>query len=156
GIARISSNPLLTLLGTVHVEIFRNVPLILQGLFWYAVLTHLPPPRQSIALWDAIYLSSRGIYLPFIALSHGTFLIIVAIALLAGLAIYWAPRLGARSPNTQRNVFWGIVLAAVAAGVLVIVGTRDPGVGLVTTPHLVGLRFEGGLRLTPEFSALFI
>ncbi|MBI3517550.1 MAG: ABC transporter permease subunit [Proteobacteria bacterium] len=153
GIARVGRNPLLSLLGTVHVEIFRNVPLILQGLFWYAVLTHLPPPRQAIALWDAIYLSSRGIYVPFVALSHGTFLAVVATILIAAAAIYLAPRVPRVRFRTTRR---GVVIAAVAISLAVIVGNHDPQVGLFTTPRLLGLRFEGGLRLTPEFAALFI
>jgi general L-amino acid transport system permease protein len=157
GIARVGRNPLLNLLGMVHVEIFRSVPLILQGLFWYAILTHLPPPRQSMVLWDSIYLSSRGIYFPFVAMSHRTFLAVVSTAFIAASAIHLAPRLpSVSSPKTRRSVVRGILIAAVAIGIAVIVGNHDPKVGLFTKPRLLGLRFEGGLRLTPEFSALFI
>src|SRR5206468_10335286 len=87
GIARVGRNPLLNLLGTVYVEIFRNVPLILQGLFWYALLTHLPPPREAFSLWGLFYFSSRGIYAPFVALPHQTLIWLGSTMLAAIVAI---------------------------------------------------------------------
>ena len=50
GLMRVSSNLILNVLGTVFVETFRNVPLILQVIFWYAILTHMPSPRAAIDL----------------------------------------------------------------------------------------------------------
>ncbi len=47
GLARTSSNELARLLGRTYVDIFRNIPLILQVFFWYAVITHLPSPRAA-------------------------------------------------------------------------------------------------------------
>jgi len=65
GVARLSTNWLVARLATVYVETFRNVPLLLQIFFWYfAVLSAMPPPRQSHALLDAIFLNNRGLYLP--------------------------------------------------------------------------------------------
>jgi len=61
---RTSENAALNLIGTVYVESYRNIPMILQDFFWYAVLTHLPTPQQAYTFFDAIYISSRGIYLP--------------------------------------------------------------------------------------------
>ena len=43
----------------------RNLPLLFQILFWYlAVLAALPNPRQSISLFDSIFLSNRGLVVP--------------------------------------------------------------------------------------------
>lgn len=155
GIARVGKNPLLSFLGTIYVEVFRNVPLILQGLFWYAIFTHLPPPRQSITFWDSIYLSSRGIYIPFVTISHGTFLAVVSTLLLAAAAIYLNKRIAAREPRAGRSTKY-ILLAAVVISAALIIANHDPKLGLFTTPKLSGLRFEGGLRVMPEFSALFV
>ena len=47
GLARTSSNALANLLGRFYVDVFRNIPLILQVFFWYAVITHLPAPRRA-------------------------------------------------------------------------------------------------------------
>lgn len=158
GMARVGQNPLLSFLGTVYVEIFRNVPLILQGLFWYAVLTHLPPPRQAIRLGEWLFLSNRGFYAPFLALPSQ------ALALLAGLVVVATgvllaamqmPSLGDNKRHRQR-VRWGILLLALGAGVGIVAAYYDPALGLLSFPHRQGLRFEGGIRMTPEFSALFI
>ena len=52
GLARLSSNWLVARLATVYIEVIRNIPLLLQILFWYfAVLQALPQPRDSIAFW---------------------------------------------------------------------------------------------------------
>ncbi|MCC6470664.1 MAG: ABC transporter permease subunit [Alphaproteobacteria bacterium] len=158
GMARVGQNPLLSFLGTVYVEVFRNIPLILQGLFWYAVLTHLPPPRQAFTLGGWFYLSSRGVYAPFLALPTSGLLTlggIVVGAVLAAVVALQIPTVQA-ARSLRRRVLSGILLAAVAAVVAVIALNYDARVGLISVPQLQGLRFNGGMRLMPEFSALVV
>ncbi|TJX20598.1 MAG: ABC transporter permease, partial [Mesorhizobium sp.] len=62
GLARTSSNELARLLGRTYVDVFRNIPLILQVFFWYAIITHLPTPRAAHEAWGML-LTSRGLYL---------------------------------------------------------------------------------------------
>ena len=65
GVARLSSNWLVNKTAMVYVEIFRNVPLLLQIMFWYfGVLSNLPSPRKAVSLGDAVFLSNRGIVVP--------------------------------------------------------------------------------------------
>ncbi len=65
GIARRASNQLVAGAATAYVETLRNVPLLLQLFFWYfSVLRALPGPRQAVGLWDAVFLSNRGLYVP--------------------------------------------------------------------------------------------
>ena len=65
GIARLSSNWLVARLAALYIEIFRNLPLLLQVFFWYfAVLRSLPLPRNSLHIGDWLFLNIRGIYLP--------------------------------------------------------------------------------------------
>ncbi len=65
GVARLSSNWLIAKLATVYIEIFRNIPLLLQIFFWYfAVLAGLPSPRNSMSLGAGIEFNIRGLYLP--------------------------------------------------------------------------------------------
>ncbi|MCC7048222.1 MAG: ABC transporter permease subunit [Alphaproteobacteria bacterium] len=158
GMARVGQNPLLGFLGTVYVEIFRNVPLILQGLFWYAILTHLPPPRQAFTLGGWFYLSSRGVYAPFLALPTSGFLMlggIVVGAVAAAVAAIQIPALQT-ARALRRRVLWGILLLALAAAGGVVALNYDARAGLISFPQLQGLRFNGGMRLMPEFSALVI
>ena len=60
GLARTSSNELAQLLGRTYVDIFRNIPLILQVFFWYALITHLPTPRAAHEAFGML-LTSRGL-----------------------------------------------------------------------------------------------
>ena len=68
GVLRLSSNKLVSLLAQTYVEIFRNVALVIQIIFWYnvAMLTWLPRITEEASIFDAVYLSNRGIVLPFI------------------------------------------------------------------------------------------
>ena len=65
GVARLSNNWLIAKIATVYVETLRNIPLLLQILFWYnAVLATLPHSRDSLAVGDSLFLNKRGLYLP--------------------------------------------------------------------------------------------
>jgi general L-amino acid transport system permease protein len=65
GVARLSHNWLVSRLAAVYIEVFRNVPLLLQIFFWYfAVLRALPHPRDSFTLGQVVFLNLRGLYLP--------------------------------------------------------------------------------------------
>lgn len=150
GLARISSNLILNVIGTVFVETFRNVPLILQIIFWYAILTHLPPPRTAIELAGLGFLTNRGLMLPALALSATDLLLLAAGAVAAVLA---ARRFAGRAPLLA----WGGAGAGIAALLLALLLTgREPGAPLVSIPALQGLRFVGGATVKPEFAALLI
>lgn len=150
GLMRVSSNLILNILGTVFVETFRNVPLILQVIFWYAILTHLPSPRGAIDLAGVGFLSNRGLMLPAPAWS-GTDLLLIALAV--AFAIFAARRFGQERPLMNR-VLAPLTIVALAVA-LVFLG-HDPELPLVSLPELQGLRFVGGVTMKPEFAALFI
>jgi His/Glu/Gln/Arg/opine family amino acid ABC transporter permease subunit len=149
GLARISSNFTLNLAGTVYVEVFRNVPLILQVVFWYTLLTHLPVPREAIALGGFGFLSNRGLVLPAPEPS-GLGLLILAAGVVA--AVFGVRRLSARIGRWKARIG-----AAMGAGLLltaVLLTGYDPGGPLLSSPELRGLRFVGGFTIKPEFAAL--
>ncbi len=153
GLVRISSNLVLNIIGTTYVEIFRNVPLILQAFFWYAVLTHLPSPRRAIALADFGFLSNRGLMLPSFDMSAVDVLLLL---IGAGAAIYGAQR--ARLAHSRgAGLAWPVAAIAFAAlfTVLLLTG-RTPDAPLLSFPELRGLRFVGGIAIKPEFTALLI
>ena len=65
GIARLSQNYLISKTAEWYVEIFRNIPLILQIFFWYfAALRALPLSENSINFYDISYLNVKGWYVP--------------------------------------------------------------------------------------------
>ena len=66
GIARLSRNWLVAKLAATYVEVLRDLPLLLQLLFWYTLLQALPGPKQSLHLGSAVFLSNRGIKIPLL------------------------------------------------------------------------------------------
>ena len=71
GVMRLSPNPLLRAITSAYVELFRNTPLLLQILFWSALLLRLPGVRDAISLGGGAYLSQRGLQLPALVLANG-------------------------------------------------------------------------------------
>ncbi|HEX7055349.1 MAG TPA: ABC transporter permease subunit [Burkholderiales bacterium] len=100
GLLRLSGNRLLRGVAAAYVEFVRNVPLLVQLFFWYALITDtLPGPRQALEPLPNVFLSNRGIYLPSFSsvpsLQGFNFAGGIAIspefgALLAGLSVYTA------------------------------------------------------------------
>jgi len=65
GLLRLSKNFLLKTLSAAYVEFIRNVPLLVQLFFWYAVITEgMPGPREALSPLPGVFLSNRGIYIP--------------------------------------------------------------------------------------------
>ena len=157
GLARTSSNELAQLLGRTYVDIFRNIPLILQVFFWYAIITHLPTPRAAHEALGML-LTSRGLYVPFPNVGGIAFAAAV-LALIAAIALpLWIGRTSRLSQPFGERL--GIQLAAAAtalttAAVILALG-RLPDLPLLDFPALQGLNLKGGLRIPPEFSALAI
>lgn len=148
---RVSSNTLMKLVGVSYVEVFRNVPVILQVFFWYAILTHLPSPKQAYSISEMFFLSNRGLMMPAPAISGSDVLSLLG-ALIAAGGFLWL----------SRERLSGLLRWAPAIGIVVLVFLitlftgRAPDTGLISIPELKGLRFVGGVMLKPELTALLI
>lgn len=148
---RVSSNTPMKITGTIYVEIFRNVPVILQVFFWYAMLTHLPSPKQAYNIADSIFLSNRGLMFPTPSLS-GTDLLLLCVTLVTLILGLWFAR---KKITSLRR--WGVATAIfLLVFIALLVTGREPDMPLISTPELKGLRFVGGMTFKPEFSALLI
>jgi general L-amino acid transport system permease protein len=65
GLARLSSNWLVSKLASGYVEVMRNIPLIVQLFFWYAIITeNLPGTRDALNPLPGVFLTNRGIVFP--------------------------------------------------------------------------------------------
>lgn len=74
GFARLAPNILVARLASVYVEITRNIPVLLQLFFWYAVVTQaFPPPAAALEPIAGVFLSNRGIAIPWPGLGTPTF-----------------------------------------------------------------------------------
>lgn len=157
GIARLSPNWLVAKLALVYIEFIRNVPLVLQLVFWYtAVLGALPAPRQSLSVADAFFLSNRGLLVPRILLDENFVFVLWAFVLAIVIAI------GLRLYSRQLQAATGRrlpVLRAGLASILVVPVLAYYAAGQPVTldyPQLQGFNFTGGTQMLPEFVALLL
>ncbi|MAX32951.1 MAG: amino acid ABC transporter permease [Halomonadaceae bacterium] len=157
GIARLSPNWLIARIAGAYVEIFRNIPLLLQIFFWYfAVLRSLPSPRQSMSLGEAVFLNIRGLVVPAPVGGPGFVwtLVALAVAVIAAIVLVrW---------NRRRQAATGDRLPAgwISAGIIVVL----PAVVFIASgmpltwdiPKLGGFNFSGGITVLPELLALWL
>jgi len=157
GIARLSRNWLVSRLAGGYVELIRNIPLLLQILFWYnAVLKSLPELRGSVALPFGGFLNNRGLFLPrpVFAPDFGAVVIAFAIGLIAAIGLYlWARRRQERT-GEQVHILWMMLTAIFGLPLLVfIVAGRPLSFGI---PDMGRFNIRGGLEILPEFAALLL
>lgn len=157
GIARLSPNWLIARLASGYIEIFRNIPLLLQIFFWYfAVLRAMPSPRESMSLGEVAYLNVRGLFLPepqFLS-GFGLIPVALAVAVVASVAlVIWNRR---RHEATGKRLPAGWISLALIVGLplAVLVVTGVPVTWEV--PELRGFNFRGGITIIPEFLALWL
>jgi len=150
GTARLSKHKLVNLMATSYVQVFRNIPLILQAFFWYSLITHLPSPRSAIALPGSIYISNRGIFFPWLNVELWHVVFAVA-ALVAGTI------LTIRSLRRSATLPALLLIAGTAAcaAIALFLGRLDE-LPLIDLPHQQGLRFIGGATMVPELSAAIV
>jgi general L-amino acid transport system permease protein len=156
GIARLSSNWLLSRLAAVYVEVLRDLPLLLQLLFWYVLMQGLPAARAAWMPIGGVYLSNRGLVLPSIPIEKGNLWMVgtVAVGLMALYAL--RRRLVARQllDGRPRRLWPHALVLVVGLPALVSWGL---GVSwTITMPELQGFNFVGGMTLTPEYFALLV
>lgn len=81
GIGRSSRNALLRGVCYGYVELFRNIPLLLQLLMWYLLfIEYLPPPDQALGLGRFVFLSKNGLSFPSLNWEHGQLRLEVPVA----------------------------------------------------------------------------
>ncbi|WP_063928879.1 amino acid ABC transporter permease [Bradyrhizobium elkanii] len=156
GIARLSSNWLLARLAAVYVEVLRDLPLLLQLLFWYVLMQGLPAARQAFKPVEGVYLSNRGLILPSVPLHGANGWTILA--LVAGVIVFTVVRrrlIAQQMRDGRARPVWPYGLGLIVA-LPALVSWLLGASWSVTMPELRGFNFVGGLTLAPEYFALLI
>ena len=156
GVARLSSNWLLSRLAAVYVEVLRDLPLLLQLLFWYVLMQGLPAARAAWRPIEGVYLSNRGLVLPSLPLQAGNLWVIAVAALgLVGTIALHRQMVARQMLDGRSRPVWpyGLILVV---GLPALLSWGLGASWAVTVPELRGFNFVGGLTLAPEYFALLI
>jgi general L-amino acid transport system permease protein len=157
GVARLSSNWLISKLATVYIETFRNIPLLLQIFFWYfAVLGVMPSPRQSHSWFDLFFLNVRGLYIPDPQFGDGIGLVIASF-FVALVAIWFLKRWAHKRQDDTGEQFPVFLVSLGILILLPLIVFFASGTTLTwDIPELKGFNFRGGITILPEFIALLL
>jgi general L-amino acid transport system permease protein len=157
GVALLSSNALIRIVASAYIELFRNTPQLLQLIFWYALVTRLPGPRQAVSLGDVAFVSNRGLVFPWPSATDVLGWVIAAF--LAACIIWlvfrgWAAgcyrRTGEDAPRLRRAALAMLILAP--AAVWLFGGAPSD----FSVPQLQGFNFRGGMAISPEFLVMLL
>ncbi len=155
GVARLSKNYIVSKVALAYIEFFRNIPLLLQILFWYnVVLATLPSPRQSLALAATTFLNNRGLYIPKPILQDSFNIVIIATVFAFAIAIFFVKWANKKFEETgTETTLWPWMIIILVGIPLVVFNIVDTPV-IIDSPALRGFNFGGGMRFSPEFLAL--
>jgi general L-amino acid transport system permease protein len=156
GIGRLSRNWLVARLTAFYVETIRDIPLLLQLLFWYSLLLALPGPRQAWRISDVAFLSNRGIKTPLLEWEAAHSWGLLALVVGGVVTVLWNRHATRRQERTgQRPPTWPVALGGLVIFPLVVWAVLGAPFHL-EVPALRGFNFQGGGTISPEYSALLI
>ncbi|MBT8367938.1 MAG: amino acid ABC transporter permease [Deltaproteobacteria bacterium] len=157
GIAHLSTNWLVSRLAAVYIEVFQDIPILLQLFFWYAFFYEiLPSPRQALNPLAGVFLCNRGLVfaVPEVHPAH----MVMALAFLAGCLCVYFLRRWARKRQAKTGMAFPVF--GLSVGILILLPLVAWVAGgtptAMSVPELKGFNFQGGLNVSPEFSALLL
>lgn len=157
GVARLSSNWLVSKLAAIYIEVMQDIPILLQLFFWYAIFYEtLPSPRQALRPLTGIFLCNRGVAftVPEGHPAHKYMLL----AFLLGCGMVYILRRWAK--KRQENMGRVFPLFRVSIGIIIGFPLLTWYLGGAPTnmdvPRLVRFNFQGGMTISPEFMALLL
>lgn len=155
GIARLSSNWLLSRLAAVYIEVLQDIPVLLQLFFWYAFFYEiLPSPRQALHPISGVFLSNRGLVMAIPAKNPAWMAMLLALGAVVIISVglrHWARRRQAATGHSL-PVFW--ICTGILCGAPLITWILYGSPTQMDMPRLAGFNFKGGLNVSPEFAAL--
>jgi len=155
GIARLSNNYLISKLAGGYIELFRNIPILIQILLWYNLALYtLPSPRGSFNFFDSIFINKRGIYVPEPVSEPG--FIWVLIAFFLGVALTFLIKRHFKKKHDKTGIHTNTLGYTVGLlfGLPLVVFFLLGSPMYFDYPSLQGFNFKGGRVFSPEFLAL--
>jgi general L-amino acid transport system permease protein len=157
GVARLSSNWLVSRLSSIYIEVMQDIPILLQLFFWYAIFYEtFPSPRQALSPINGLFLCNRGVAFTVPAANPAHTYMFLSL-ILACVVVYVIRRWAKKRQDETGKIF---PVFSASIGLII-------GLPLVTwlffgaptkmdVPKLVGFNFIGGITLSPEFIAILL
>lgn len=156
GIARLSRNGLVAGLATAYVELIRNVPVLLQLFFWYALFRNFPGPAKALHPVSGVFLCNRGLMLPFPNLGTPELWVIASLPVAIGLWWWALRRVRAKRELRGHEGAESWLVHLIVPACLLVVSLAAGASWHLDVPVLQGRNFRGGASLSPEFGALLL
>ncbi len=157
GISRLSHNWLVSKLSAVYIEVFQNIPVLLQLFFWYAFFYEgLPGPRQAHNPIKGVFLSNRGLVFA-VPESHPAFLY-MALAFVAACVVIYVLRRWAKKRQEKTGQIFPVFQVSIGLliGLPLLAWLLSGAPTTMNVPELKGFNFKGGVNISPEFTALLL
>ncbi len=157
GVARLSSNWLVSRMAALYIEVMQDIPVLLQLFFWYAIFYEtLPSPRQALNPFSGVFLTNRGVAMAIPAHHpcHKYMLLAFVVACISAFLLRkWAKK---RQEATGR--YFPVLPVSLAAiiGFPLVVWLVAGAPMAMDVPRLQGFNFKGGITFSPEFIALLL
>ncbi|MDJ0829072.1 MAG: amino acid ABC transporter permease [Desulfobacterales bacterium] len=157
GIARLSSNWLVSRLAAAYIEVLQDIPVLLQLFFWYAFFYNvLPSPRQALNPIIGVFLSNRGLVFA-VPEAHPVHKYLVLALVVAGVVIFLMRR-WARLRQDRTGQPFPVLRVSIAfvIGLPLLIWAVGGAPTAMNIPVLKGFNFVGGANISPEFTALLL
>jgi general L-amino acid transport system permease protein len=156
GVGRLSPNWLLSKITAVYVETLRDIPVLLQLIFWYGLMQTLPAPRQAFHPVPGVFLSNRGLKVPMLDFQTAHWWVFAAFVIgLIGTLAYRRSATRKQEATGVRPKVWPVAMGLlIAFPALAWVAVGAPVA--LDVPELKGFNFTGGVTMTPEYTALLV
>ncbi len=157
GIARLSSNWLVSKMAAAYTEFFQDIPILLQLFFWYAFFYDiLPSPRQALNPIKGVFLCNRGLIFTVPA-DHPAYAYMAAAFCAALVLIYFVRRWAKQRQDKTGQAFPVFKTAlGLVFGLPLIAWWLAGAPTQMSVPVLKGFNFKGGMSVSPEFTALLL
>ena len=154
GIARLSKNWVLSRLAAAYVEVLRDIPVLLQLLFWYMLMQTLPSVRDAFNPIPGVFFSNRGLKVPLFEwqAAHSWALAAFLVGLIGTIA--WSSVASKKQAETGvRPKTWPVAVGLLIVFPLIVWAALGAPFAL-DVPIKGGFNFRGGGTISPEYAAL--
>jgi general L-amino acid transport system permease protein len=157
GLARLSSNWLVSKLASIYIEVMQDIPILLQLFFWYAIFYEtFPGPHQALSPINGLFLCNRGVAFTVPAANPAHKYMFLSL-ILACVVVYVIRRWAKKRQDETGKIFPVFSISIVLIiGIPLVTWLFFGAPTKMDIPKLVGFNFTGGITVSPEFIAILL